>query len=324
MLTMKKHLVRRYEHNPILTAADFPGDIVTVFNAGVIKRGDRGYTMVCRCEDSALGRYMWVADSEDGIRFRPRPRPLAMPTDDPDFNRYCHVTKSYWDPRITRIDGKYYIVHAADVTNGATCQLGLFEIDQAFDRLTWLGLISEPDNRNGVLFPERMGGMYYRLDRPNDNAFDIWCCSSPDLIHWGRPRRVLARTEVAWADQKIGPGAVPIKTEHGWLCIFHGVRRQCADQVYSLGVMLLDLNDPSRVIGRSRRAILSPETTYELIGQSPSVVFTNAAIVETDGTVRIYYGAADTVVCLAIAKLVDLIGSCLGDRSIADELSSSL
>ena len=310
MLHETKYLVRRYEKNPILTGDDFPNDIVTVFNAGVIKRGEANYTMVCRCEDASLGRYMWVADSTDGIHFTPRPKPLTLPTDDPVFMRYCHTTKSYWDPRVTEVEGKFYITHAADVTNGATCQLGLFEIDAAFEKLTWRGLISEPDNRNGVLFPERINGMFYRLDRPNDNGFDIWSCCSPDLIHWGQPRRVLQRQQLFWADRKIGPGAVPIRTNAGWLCIIHGVRRQCTDEVYSLGAMLLDINDPTRLTGLCERAILWPKEQYELIGQSPSVVFTNGAVVEDDGTIRIYYGAADTVLCLGTVAMDDLIAAC--------------
>ncbi|WP_432798567.1 glycoside hydrolase family 130 protein [Poriferisphaera sp. WC338] len=309
-LRQKKYITHRHPNNPILTAADFPNDIVTAFNAGVIKHNDQ-YFMVCRTEDSALGRYMWVCDSTDGINFTPRPEPLRMPTHDPVFMKYVHPTKSYWDPRIVRLDNTFYITHAADVTNGQTCQLGLFKIDDDFNQLDWLGLISLPDNRNAVLFPDKIGGAYYRLDRPNDNSFDIWLSSSPDLIHWGNHRRVIAKKDVFWSDQKIGPGSVPIKTPHGWLCIIHGVRRQCTDQVYSLGAMLLDLDDPSKVLGISQRAILAPETTYELIGQSPSVVFTNGSILEPDGTVRIYYGAADTVLGLATASLDDLIHACL-------------
>ncbi len=310
MLHDTKYLVKRYEKNPILTGDDFPNDIVTVFNAGIIKRSNGRYTMVCRCEDASLGRYMWVADSDDGIHFTPRPKPLQLPTDDPVFMRYCHTTKSYWDPRVTEIEGRYYITHAADVTNGLTCQLGLFEIDEVFEKLTWMGIISEPDNRNGVLFPQRIRGLYYRLDRPNDNSFDIWAASSPDLIHWGNPRRVLARDQLFWADQKIGPGAVPIRTDKGWLCIIHGVRRQCADQIYSLGAMLLDLEDPTKLVGLCEQAILWPMETYELIGQSPSVVFTNGAVVEDDGTIRIYYGAADSVLCLGTVNIDDLLSNC--------------
>lgn len=312
MLHKNKHLVVRSPRNPILTKDDFPLDIVSVFNSCVVKQAPDRYVMVCRCEDSSFGRYMWVADSKDGVEFSPRAQPLAMPLGNPLFDEYVDATKSYWDPRVTLLDGQYYIVHAADVSNGASCQLGLFKIDADFQKLDWLGIISEPDNRNGVLFPEKIGGKYHRLDRPNDGGgFDIWTCSSPDLIHWGNPRRVLPKSRLGWGEKKIGPGAGPIKTEQGWLCIIHGVRRQCTDEVYSLGVMLLALDDPSKVIGYSRRAILAPEAPYELLGQSMNVVFTNGAILEDDGEVKIYYGGADTVQCLATARLDDLIAACL-------------
>ncbi len=314
MLYQKKYIVQRYAKNPILTKDDFPGDIVSVFNSGVVKHQDK-YIMVCRCEDSSFSRYMWVADSDDGIKFTLRPEPLALPSHDPLFCEYVDAEKSYWDPRVTRIEGQYYIVHAADVTNGASCQLGLFKIDDAFEKLEWMGLISEPDNRNGVLFPEKINGLYYRLDRPNDNSgFDIWACSSPDLIHWGNPRRVLDKSLLPWGEKKIGPGAVPIKTPQGWLCIIHGVRRQCTDEVYCLGVMLLDLKDPTKLIACSKRAILAPEKPYELMGQSMNVVFTNGAVAEPDGTVKIYYGGADQVQCLATATIDDLLDSCLNDK----------
>ena len=310
MLREKKNIVHRYEGNPILTAADFPGDIVSVFNAGAIKR-DGKYILVCRCEDSTFGRYMWVAEGTDGIHFTPRPEPLAMPVDDPVFMEYAHETKSYWDPRIVEIEGQLYITHASDVTNGKTCQLGLFKIDDALEKLEWMGLISEPDNRNGVLFPEKIGGKFWRLDRPNDNSFDIWAAASPDLEHWGHYRRVVAKETLGWGEKKIGPGSVPIKTEKGWLTIMHGVRRQVNDEVYSLGVMLLDLNEPWKMIGQSKRAILAPEMPYEFQGQSPNVVFTNGSIVEDDGSVKIYYGAADQVLGLAYSTVDELLDACL-------------
>jgi predicted GH43/DUF377 family glycosyl hydrolase len=314
LLYQKKYIVHRCAQNPILTKDDFPGDIVSVFNSGIIKHNGK-YVMICRCEDSSFSRYMWVAQSDDGIKFTLRDKPLAMPVDDPLFREYVDGEKSYWDPRITCIEGQHYIVHAADVTNGASCQLGLFKIDDSFEKLEWMGLISEPDNRNGVLFPRKINGLYYRLDRPNDNGgFDIWACSSPDLIYWGNPRRVLSKSLIGWGEKKIGPGAVPIETHAGWLCIIHGVRRQCTDEVYSLGVMLLDRDDPTKMIACSRRAILAPEEPYELMGQSMNVVFTNGAVAEDDGTVKIYYGGADQVQCLATARIDDLIDSCLNDR----------
>jgi beta-1,4-mannooligosaccharide/beta-1,4-mannosyl-N-acetylglucosamine phosphorylase len=305
-------LACRHPDNPILTAADFPGDVAWAFNPGVVKLPDGRYIMLARVEDSALHRYMWVCDSEDGIHFKPRPEPVTVPLDDPVYYEYCDLgrRRTYFDPRITPLDGAYYITIAAHTTHG--CALGLFKTDQAFQRFDWLGLISEPDNRNGVLFPEKIDGRYWRLDRPNvDNAQDIWVQQSPDLIHWGHPRCLLrCANPVRWAQSKIGPGSVPIRTDHGWLCLIHGVRPQCRDSVYQLGAMLLDLQDPTRLIGAAKRAILWPTETYELIGQSPSVVFVNGAVLEDDGTVRIYYGAADSVIALATARLADLIDAC--------------
>ena len=309
MLRDKKAIVTRYEKNPILTGDDFPNDIVTVFNSGVVKQGSDRYIMVCRAEDSALGRYLWIAESSDGIHFKPRQRPLAMPRNNPVFDEYCGDTKSYWDPRVTEIAGQYYITHAAHTRH--QCQIGLFKIDRDFERLEWLDLILPPDNRNGVLFPEKIRGKYYLLHRPNvPGNFDMWVASSPDLLHWGSHRCLVSKQEVRWADAKIGAGAVPIRTPEGWLCIIHGVRIQCTDFVYSLGVALLDLDDPTKVIGVSKRAILDPKEPYELMGQALSVVFTTGAVAEPDGTVKIYYGGADTVQCLATAKLQDLIDSC--------------
>ena len=143
--------------------------------------------------------------------------------------------------------------------------MGLWKTDGTFEEFEWLGLISWPDNRNGVLFPAKIGGKYWRMDRPNvDRALDIWTGQSPDLIHWGVPRCIVRMGDVHWAYNKIGPGAVPIRTSEGWLCIIHAVRVQCTDLVYQLGCMLLDLENPNQVIGVSKRAILWPETTYEL------------------------------------------------------------
>ena len=187
-----------------------------------------------------------------------------------------------------------------------------------FKKLEWLGCISEPDNRNGVLFPEKINGSYVRLDRPNISERgqgDIWISFSPDLIHWGRSRCIMCRDDFRWAWHKIGPGAPPIKTPEGWLEIFHGVRTQCAQHyVYQLGVFLLDLDEPWKVIAKAERAILIPQMDYELTGQTPSVVFTSGAVAEDDGTVKIYYGAADSVMCLAETTVNELLDACRNYR----------
>ena len=302
-------LVERYPGNPILTGAQFPEEygIQRVFNSGVV-RWNRRTIMACRAEDRALRNFIWIADSDDGIHFVPRPGPVVMPQANPEYAEY--TAGMIYDPRITRLDDTFYLMHAAHSGHG--CRLSLIET-RDFEAFTWRGFISETDNRNGVLFPERIRGAYVRLDRPNTGANfgDMWVSYSPDLIHWGRSSCVLRNCQVRWAWTKIGPGAVPIRTDEGWLTIFHGVRTQCqAHCVYQLGVCLLDLDDPAKVIARAEEAILEPQETYELVGQTPSVVFTSGAVTEPSGTIRIYYGAADTVQCLATTTVARLLEAC--------------
>lgn len=301
--------VVRHPGNPILEGSAFPerSGIVRVFNSGIIRFRDR-YVMACRAEDRALRNYIWLADSQDGVHFAPRPRPVQVPDSDPDFAEY--TAGMYYDPRITEIEGQFYLMHAAHSGHG--CRLSLLKTAD-FESFEWLGFVSETDNRNGVLFPEKIGGAYARLDRPNtgDSFGDMWVSYSPDLVHWGRSRCVLRNAQVRWAWSKIGPGAVPIRTPRGWLVIFHGVRTQCkAHYVYQLGVCLLDLDDPSKVLALAPEAILEPERTYELVGQTPSVVFTCGAVVEADGSIKLYYGGADTVMCLATTSVSQLLQAC--------------
>lgn len=301
-------ILERHSANPILTGIAFPAEhhIKRVFNSGVVKFRGR-YVMACRAEDRALRNYIWIAESSDGIRFEPRPEPLSTP-DDPLFSEY--TAGMYYDPRITELEGSFYLCHAAHSGHG--CRLSLFKTDN-FERFEWLGLISETDNRNGVLFPEKIGGLYCRFDRPNTggNFGDIWVSYSPDLVFWGKSQCVLRNRDVRWAWNKIGPGAVPIKTREGWLNVFHGVRTQCkAHYVYQLGVALHDLDNPAKVIRVAAEAILEPEEQYELVGQTPSVVFTSGAVVEDDGEVKLYYGGADTVMCLATTTVERLLYAC--------------
>lgn len=306
---MSQAALERYPKNPILTGRDFPAGsgVKRVFNSGVVKAGRR-YVMACRVEDAALRNRIWIAESGDGYRFTPRSGPVELPHDDPEFAEY--TAGMYYDPRITEIDGVFYLMHAAHSSHG--CRLSLVRT-RDFSRFEWMGHVSAPDNRNGVLFPEKIGGLYARLERPNTGgAFgDMWVSYSPDLVFWGKARCVLRNRDVRWAWTKIGPGAVPIKTRYGWLTIFHGVRTQCAQHyVYQLGVCLLDPADPSRVLELCEDAILEPEETYELVGQTPSVVFTSGAVVEDDGEVKVYYGGADTVQCVATTTVARLLRAC--------------
>jgi predicted GH43/DUF377 family glycosyl hydrolase len=307
MLYPKKEIVKRYEKNPILTADDMPFACSGIYNSGVVKF-DGKYLMLCRVESIDISNYFIPAFSEDGYHFKVRKKPISLPKDE-EFKKYTE--EMIYDPRITEIDGVYYVCFAAHSSYGV--RIGMLKTED-FEKFDSCGFISEPDNRNGVLFPERIVGLYARLDRPilpNDQG-DIWISYSPDLVFWGKSKCVFKRgAHGHWYWQKIGAGAVPIKTKKGWLEIWHGVHVMARFQyVYHLGAMLLDLNDPSKMIARTKAPILSPREPYERVGLTSNVVFTSGAILEEDGEVKIYYGGADTVQCVATARLEDLIEAC--------------
>ena len=302
----KENIVKRYEKNPISTKADVPAAAKGVYNSGCVKTLDGKYVMLCRVETPSMKQILWPADSDDGINFKLRSEPIKMP-DTEEFKEY--TTGMYYDPRVTRIENKYYVVFACHGKH--SCRLGLME-SADMEKFNWVGFISETDNRNGVLFPEKINGYYCRLDRPNtgDGQGYMWVSYSPDLLHWGQSKAV-ATAQDEWGWKKNGPGAVPIRTDKGWLVIYHAVNVQCAAQyVYHIGVMLLDINDPSKIVARAKAPILSPVTDYELNGLTYAVVFTCGAVNEPDGQVKIYYGGADTVQCLATATISDLVDAC--------------
>lgn len=301
----KENIVKRHPC-PILTKDDVPAAAKGVYNSGCIKTREGKYVMLCRVETPSMKQFIWPADSKNGVNFKLRPEPIRI-SDDQDFKEY--TAGMYYDPRVTEIEGKYYVVFACHSRH--SCRLGLLESPDLVE-FKWKGFISETDNRNGVLFPEKINDLYCRLDRPNtgDGTAYMWISYSPDLIHWGQSK-ALALPESEWGWKKNGSGAVPIKTDKGWLTIYHAVNIQCAAQyVYHLGVMLLDLKDPSKIIARAKAPILSPTADYELNGLAYGVVFTCGAVVEDNNEVKIYYGGADTVQCLATAKLEDLIDAC--------------
>ena len=307
MLYPKKEIVKRYPKNPILTAADLPFACSGIYNSGVVKFNGK-YLMLCRIESIDISNYFVVALSDDGYKFKVKENPIDLP-DDPEFKEY--TAEMIYDPRITLLEGKYYICFACHSSHGV--RIGMLKTTD-FEKFEWCGFISEPDNRNAALFPEKINGLYARLDRPivpNDHG-DMWISYSPDLKFWGLSKCITRHgLHGTWHWLKVGAGAVPIKTKQGWLEIWHGVHILARYQyVYHLGVMLLDLNDPSKVIARGNAPILSPTEIYERVGLTSNVVFTSGAIAEDDGEVKIYYGGADTVQCVATAKLDDLIQAC--------------
>jgi len=206
------------------------------------------------------------------------------------------------DPRITRIDGKYYINYSSVSNLGISTSLAC---TTDFRHVEKLGVIYAPDNRDVCLFPEKINGYYWSLHRPAPLHFgapEIWLAKSPDLIHWGDHQLLADRTDNAWEQMKIGGGAPMIKTDKGWLQIYHGVDKS---QRYCLGAILIDNNDPGKVIARSQQPIVEPKETYEVEDLFYNVVFCCGAIIKDD-VLHIYYGAADKVMALATIKLNDL------------------
>ncbi len=242
-----------------------------------------------------------VARSRDGIHFSIDERPAMSP---------ASIVERFGieDPRITRIGDRYYINYSAisDAT-GVTTNLASTSDFVTFQRH---GVIFTPDNKDIAIFPERIGGLYYALNRPASAEFktrDMWISQSPDLVSWGNHRRLMATRPGSWDNGRIGCSAVPHRVEGGWLEIYHGAS---ASDRYCLGAVLLDGREPWKVVARSREPLLVPETDYELHGFYGNVVFCCDALFEGDD-VKIYYGAADT--CIAYAE-VDL-------RYVLDSLS---
>jgi beta-1,4-mannooligosaccharide/beta-1,4-mannosyl-N-acetylglucosamine phosphorylase len=316
--------MRRHPANPILTRADIPDvpplltDATSVFNPGAIEAGGRTVLML-RVQARSRETFLMLAESADGVRFSVVPEIVELEGLEEVRERVYHV----YDARLTRLEGAYYVMFAMDMDGG--CQLGLARSED-LRRFRFLGVTSTDDVRNGVLFPEKVGGVYLRLERPNrarqaggpTTGSEIWLAESDDLVRW-RPRGPVMAGRFHYWDEFIGSGPPPVKTRRGWLHVYHGVATHFGSaNIYQAGVSLLDLADPSKLLGRSRGNILEPREIYELAGQVPNVVFPSGMIVEeldADGfappssPVRIYYGAADTVVGLAETTVGELLAA---------------
>lgn len=311
--------IERHPENPVLTAEDVPYRSMLAFNAGVTKYQGR-YVMVFRNDygDRETGRVegtdLGLAFSDDGVKWQVEPKPLNEGED--------HPLAGTSDPRLTVLDGRLYLTFSIGCRG--TCG-GVAVTD---DLESWEVLsVSVPDNRNMVIFPERIGGKIVRLERPfagylrPGDRFDTWLSASADGRYWGESKLVLTCDEFHWCNDKIGPGAPPIKTPKGWLTTLHIVDidpdRDWGwsgnwTKRYVIGLVLLDLQDPSKVVGLCREPVLVPEAAYayEMEGYRDHVLFPGGMILEDDGLVKIYYGAADTVECLATAHVDDLLALC--------------
>jgi len=317
----QEFLLHRHPANPLIKPADFPGGGADgVRNCGQTMLGDETILLVAVDHRSdgwkgRPGRTTHVARSKDGIHFTIEPEPFLISPTEEEEPFYSQFDQHPIDTRVTKIGDTYYICRPG---GGWACKWGttvLLGRTKDFRTHEYVGLIGLPENRGASLFPEKINGRYARLDRPAQNKGapngNLWISYSPDLIHWGDFKPVLAAGYTTWAWHKIGP-TPPIRTDKGWLEIIHGVTSSCAGARYLIGAILLDLDDPSRVIGKTRSYLLAPLALYEQTGRVPNVVFPCGAIANfaTD-TLRMYYGAADTSVCLATGSISEIVDACL-------------
>jgi beta-1,4-mannooligosaccharide/beta-1,4-mannosyl-N-acetylglucosamine phosphorylase len=303
-----ERLLWRSSRNPIVGPDHVPR-ANSIFNSAVVPFGD-GYAGVFRVDDRSRAMNLHTGRSANGVDWEIDPEPIRFSAADRRVPEIQETFLHAYDPRVTWLEDRYYVTwcngyHGPTIGIAHTTDFETFrQLDNAF----------LPFNRNGVLFPRRIGSSYAMLSRPSDNGHtpfgDIFYSESPDLVHWGRHRHVMAPIPWTWQSTKVGAGPTPIEVDEGWLLFYHGVLTSCNGFVYSLGAALLDCDEPWRVLARSRDYLLAPETDYERVGDVPNVVFPCAALVDADrDRLTVYYGAADTVVGVAHGHLSEIVAS---------------
>jgi len=299
-------LLTRNVKNPILTAADWPYPVHTVFNAGATRLEDGTTLLLCRVEDrrgishfcaarSTNGVDGWIIDSE--------------PTLSPDPENHPEEMWGIEDPRITFMPetGEYLIAYTAFGKSGPGVAIASTKDFKSFDRF---GLVMQADDKDAAIFPCKFNGEYALIHRPTtEMGSNMWISFSPDLRNWGGHVVLLPARRGAWWDaNKIGLSPPPIRTEKGWLVIYHGVRRHASGSIYRLGLALFDIDHPEICLSRGKEWIFGPEAPYEKDGDVPNAIFPCGYTVDADNdTVNFYYGAADTVICLATASIAQML-----------------
>jgi beta-1,4-mannooligosaccharide/beta-1,4-mannosyl-N-acetylglucosamine phosphorylase len=301
----------RSKRNPVILRDAIPSSN-SIFNSAVVPFKD-GFAGVFRCDDRSRRMQIHAGFSNDGIKWDINHERISFICEDNEISRFDYA----YDPRVCWIEDRYYITWCNGYHGYPTIGVGytydfkqFFQLENAF----------LPFNRNGVLFPRKINGKYAMLSRPSDNGHtpfgDIFYSESPDIIHWGHHRHVMSPLQ-PWESKKIGAGPTPIETEEGWLLFYHGVLNSCNGFVYSFGAALLDLEQPWKVLYRTRPYLLSPQKIYECVGDVPNVAFPCAALCDAPtGRIAVYYGAADTVTCLAFTKVDELIDFIKANSSI--------
>ncbi len=296
----------RYSKNPVIDRHPIE-DVSRVFNSALVPFKDE-FIGVFRGDNIDDIPHLYVGHSKDGIHFTFEKEMIHFVN---EKGEAIPDTNYQYDPRVVPIEDKYYIIWCDDLC-GPTISIAITEDFKKFVKMDNPFL---PYNRNGVLFPRKFDDRYLMLSRPSDSghtAFgDIFLSESRDLTYWGRHRVVATRGYEWWCALKIGAGPAPIELDDGWLVFMHGVNRTCSGYIYSIGALILDKDDPSKVLYRCKNFMMTPEMPYETVGFVPNVIFPTCALVDgPTGRIALYYGASDTYVGLAfttVDKVVDYI-----------------
>ncbi|MDR0987021.1 MAG: glycoside hydrolase family 130 protein [Ruminococcus sp.] len=308
-------VIWRYDANPIIKRNAIPTSN-SVFNSAVVPyTGKEGYKYagVFRVDDKARNMNLHAGFSKDGINFDINPERIEFIHSLPDLQNFQYG----YDPRVTYFaeDGKFYVTWCNAYGYKPTIGVGWTTDFKEF-------FLSEnaflPFNRNGVMFPRKVGGNYLMFSRPSDSGHtpfgDIYISQSPDMIYWGKHRHVMGPSK-GWESTKIGAGPIPIETDRGWLIFYHGVLTSCNGYVYSFSAALLDKDEPWKVLRRGETYLISPQELYETVGDVQNVTFPCANLVDADtGRIAIYYGCADTCTSLCFTT-VDLVLEYLDNHS---------
>lgn len=295
----------RSPQNPILTAEQFPKMVNAVLNPAAVRFQDETL-LLARVEDRTGRSSLVVATSRNGIDGWAVDWDRRMVPMLDTFDEHWGIE----DPRITQVGNDYYIVYTGYGRGGPMACLAVTRDFVNYERL---GVIQAPEDKDAALFPRTFDGRWLLIHRPAPASTGLgahmWLSHSPDLKHWGDPKLLLEARKGGWWDaNKIGLGPPPLETDRGWLICYHGVRVTASGSIYRLGLALLDLHEPGTVLMRGDEWVFGPTAPYERAGDVPDVVFPCGWILEDDGdTLQMYYGAADSTICLATASLADLL-----------------
>ncbi len=303
-----RDVMRRSAENPLIALDDMPFACSDIWNAALIRHEDK--ILMLMTIETLEGRYqIHKATSDDGVHFTVDVAPVMAPLR--SGKNSVHEAGGVRDPRITPVDGLYYITYVADGNHGLRIGLAKTRDFSFFERM---GYISQVDVKNGVLFPRKIGDRYAIFRRP-DAGMSIWVSYSEDMTFWGDAEVVMAPRGGYWDATRIGAAAPPLEIDEGWLLIYYGEKATSAGPLVRLGAAILDRENPATVLARSNIPILSPREKYERIGDVPNVVFSCGAMIEGEDLV-VVYGASDSCVCRAQSPLSEVVKTCYESEGV--------